>query len=250
MLDMIQSGSPGFGIQFQGQPQVCSVEIQHCSKASTTYELQPGLSATVTLLVHQHGEVTQTAVVSSTADTTINLSYDLGLGISINRASYGQLTEAGPIPMPLPDNRFNILEEGCGFIVENRNLGALLEGFLKIDDQNISIDTIQSGTFAATIPASFSSFLQIPSGSMRTLSATFKLRPAMKNGRLPAEPTSLFPCEKIQAPRWRHDSDNSSFIVRRNMEYIIGCCAIPVGRDSVALMTDHVALPLGWNRDN
>lgn len=250
MLDMVKSGSPGYGIQFQGQPTECSVEIQHYSKASATYELQPKLSVTVTLSAHPNGEVTQKAVVTSSADTSINLSYILGLGISINRASYGQLTEAGPIPMPPPENSFNVLKQGCGFTVKNRNLDTLLEGFLEIDDELVPIETIQCGTFASTIPASFSSVLEVPSGSMRTLSTTFKLRPTAPNSSLPAELTPLLSCEGVQAPRWRHDSDNASFIVRRSMEYIMGCCTVPVGWDSVALVTDHVALPLGWNRDN
>ncbi|KAH8772372.1 Six-hairpin glycosidase-like protein [Hyaloscypha finlandica] len=39
-------------------------------------------------------------------------------------------------------------------------------------------------------------------------------------------------------------------IIKGNLSYILRNCAIPVGSSATCLITDHVALPLGWNRDN
>lgn len=41
-----------------------------------------------------------------------------------------------------------------------------------------------------------------------------------------------------------------TYIIRRNVDYILGNCCVPVSENEVAVLADHVALPLGWNRDN
>lgn len=55
--------------------------------------------------------------------------------------------------------------------------------------------------------------------------------------------------EDIQS-HWMNETLMSTYIIRRNLEYIMANCSIPTSETSVAVITDHVALPLGWNRDN
>jgi hypothetical protein len=51
-----------------------------------------------------------------------------------------------------------------------------------------------------------------------------------------------------------HD-ETLAFMVARNVDYLLNCCSVDVkdenGNDGgVCIITDHVCLPLGWNRDN
>ncbi len=41
-----------------------------------------------------------------------------------------------------------------------------------------------------------------------------------------------------------------AFVILRNIDYLVGCCTLPIGPGSVCIITDHQCLPLGWNRDN
>jgi uncharacterized protein len=62
--------------------------------------------------------------------------------------------------------------------------------------------------------------------------------------------SALQPTSKLAV--WHSAENQAQFIVRRNLEYILGNCTVPLPSQSdvACLITDHVALPLGWNRDN
>jgi hypothetical protein len=64
----------------------------------------------------------------------------------------------------------------------------------------------------------------------------------------------LDPCSRVVAavhkPTWKLQDPVALQIIHGNLEYVLGNCTIPISETSICVITDHVALPLGWNRDN
>jgi hypothetical protein len=55
---------------------------------------------------------------------------------------------------------------------------------------------------------------------------------------------------KAALPHWKPwDDETAAFIVQRNIDYLLSCCAVPVTDEHVCAITDHQLLPLAWNRD-
>ncbi|KAL8723911.1 MAG: hypothetical protein Q9181_007087, partial [Wetmoreana brouardii] len=108
---------------------------------------------------------------------------------------------------------------------------------------------VKTATFECRpVKASSSRLVEITPGTSRALTARFKLRPGTPL-------TGSF--EKVRKFKtfpsiWPTPEDTGRYIVRRNLEYILGNCTVPLGADTgaICMITDHVALPLGWMRDN
>ncbi|RYP75070.1 hypothetical protein DL770_007481 [Monosporascus sp. CRB-9-2] len=176
--------------------------------------------------------------------------YALKLCLSLNRASYGQLTEGGPIPLPPSRNTLCRTAESV-FNVTNPYLGAQLEGSVEVDGTAISLGTLSEQTVDnAPLNSRVSGKLDILPYTTVTLRARF---------RLSSQPgfNALSPTLPYDEPPTTHGPQSwvslqrcTTYIIRRNVDYILGNCAIPVSGTEVAVVTDHVALPLGWNRDN
>jgi uncharacterized protein len=251
MLKMIQLGQPGFGLRFDENPTKISIEFCDLNQALIKYTLQENISVTVKLEVDETGCVTQSTTISSTSSEMSHIQYTLDLGISVNRASYGQLTEGGPIPIPPLENILRILDHGRQYAIVNRHLGAHLEGNLLIDGVAVDLVNISNETFTGTpVSVSFSDAIRLPASESKSFIATFRLIPDVTI-RESLEMT--YPNQVSKPPsshNWAKLENDAVFIIRRNLEYILGNCTIPVSATEVALITDHVALPLGWNRDN
>lgn len=251
MLKMIQLGRPGFGLRFEGRPSHVSIEICDLNKALVRYQLREDVAVTVCLEVNETGSATQSATFTSTAAEITQIKYILDLGISVNRASYGQLTEGGPILIPKSENKFVVLDCGRRFVILNSYLGAHLEGCLEIDGAAVELAGLVSETFTSTpVVASFSKSINLPAHGSRSLTTRYRLIP---NVDIQENFDMLHTnglSELSSVPAWVRPENDALFIIRRNLEYILGNCAIPVSDTEVALITDHVALPLGWNRDN
>ena len=159
----------------------------------------------------------------------------------------------GPIPLPLSQN---ILQrsERTTLCIQNPNLGAQLLSTLNINGQPFEFPGVRDQeTFDAPIDVLVEDELCIAPGESARFHARFQLLSDLKTR------TDVFPSVPSEAldtlfedtkPRWRLDNLVSTYVLRRNVEYILANCAIPVSNRSVAIVTDHVALPLGWNRDN
>lgn len=251
MLKMIQLGRPGFGLRLEGTPLNVSIEICNLNIASIKYQFQKDISVAVTLMVDETGSVTQSMTISSTALEATKIRYILDMGISINRASYGQLTEGGPIPIPPLENELRILDHGRRYTIANRHLGACLNGSLEIDDIPVELINIANETFVGTpVAVSLSDMIKLPANASRSLTARFRLIPdATIKERFEIPRSERLPGIGF-SQNWITSENHALFILRRNLEYILGNCTIPVSDTEVALITDHVALPLGWNRDN
>jgi hypothetical protein len=251
MLKSIKNGVPGFGLRFEGEVHDLRLDLDGLGRATVSYRTGGGHAITISLRVSEGGEVIQSAEIRSFADSASSVSFVMDFGISVNRASYGQLTEGGPIPIPRSENKITTTKDQQGFLITNTPLGAHLKGYLEGDGQLVDIkDALREETFAASpVVRRYSGMLEIPPRGARVLTAKFILQP----GVVPqAHRDTKFPQRAGLPKLWKTPEEAGRFIVRRNLEYILGNCAIPVppSKQAVCLLTDHVALPLGWMRDN
>lgn len=249
ILDYIRSGNPGFGVRFSGEVSNVLIDNMDGNYIRVTYSIGV-LRLSTALWVDQCGNVVQNTEIRSGSCSAVDLDYTLDLGISVNRASFGQLTEGGPIPIPLSRNETKIYCSGYQWAIINENLDAIIEGAFFRNGQPVCIGkqvkeiVIEGGP----IREEFRDMIQVLPDDPYTLTATFILKPGTLSNPMP---TPLAFCgHKSGKEGWKMEPDVSSFIVRRNIEYILCNCAFPVGSEAICFVTDHVALPLGWNRDN
>ncbi|KAI1848844.1 hypothetical protein JX266_005272 [Neoarthrinium moseri] len=251
MLDSVRDGTPGFGLRFISPTEQVDINLRTANLATVTFPLAEGISVALSLRVESSGGLVQSAVLSSAATSTVKVEYSLGLGISVNRASYGQLTEGGPISIPRSENRFAVHGNGEFFSVVNPHLGARLEGCLEANGETIMVGHLRDQvTQGVPITSEAHDWIELEPGMEQTIVARFRLypdveirgdfKPHLHHTGISANHQHL----------WFDGATLGTFIIRRNLEYILGCLAVPVSEHHVALMTDHVALPLGWNRDN
>jgi hypothetical protein len=226
-MDYIRSSRRGFGIHFTG-------EIS---------DLKFKTVANNVIVTYSAGKVQ--------VETTISVSKEdtLALNVSVNRASYGQLTEGGPIPIPRLRNEFKLFEGNHSWAVTNRNLDATIQGALYCDGLPVCLESMtrQNTTLEQPVSTEFHGTIQIFPGQLRTLISTYRLQPGTEFSNI------LSPLLKLEPSRgegWQIKNKTMSLIIRGNLSYILGNCTIPISKNATCLITDHVALPLGWNRDN
>ncbi|OIW26183.1 hypothetical protein CONLIGDRAFT_522132 [Coniochaeta ligniaria NRRL 30616] len=249
MLQMLQKGQPGFGLRVQGVPNAVTIEFGSLGLAVMRYQIDEAVDVVYTLQVRDDGSLAQTAAISNNKDTEVSVDYELNLCLSVHRASYGQLTEGGPIPLPASENHLQLHAGGAYLTVSNKYLGAHLQGLLRVDGRPVMLEGLNETTREeGPLDSSFSRTISLAPGSTTTVTAEFRLVPSLSQ-----EPPLLsyhgVPMA-AKAPQWYNPERPETFIVRRNLDYILGNCSLTVAEDSVAIITDHVALPLGWNRDN
>lgn len=248
LLDYVRSGTRGFGMQLEGHVQSLSIEFLDNESISVTYYIGE-VQVSTTVSIHRNGEVEQTTVLTSESSQIVHVDYALDLKISVNRASYGQLTEGGPIPMPPSENDFRLLDGGKTWTIINKNLDAMIEGSLYINEQPVDLSCRLSEEIFPEGPTNktLSGSLQLHPRQQITVMCSFRFHSGTTLSRSPQ-------CSDLISPRfdsgWKLPTDEQGMIIRRNLEYILGICALPAGKDAICFITDHVALPLGWNRDN
>jgi hypothetical protein len=248
MLHCVRSGTQGFGIRMNGAPSNLGISFVKNQSVLISYTADD-FQVSTTLSISQDGEAVQTTQVMSRSKTAKDLSYTLALNVSVNRASYGQLTEGGPIPIPPSRNALQLFDHGRSWAVVNSNLDALVEGTLTCDGNAVPLQARirEEIVLDQPIKANFCGSIHILPSEPHTFRSTYRLRP----GTRPAKQSSL-PLSMPTASwgHWRLENNEAGLIIKRNLEYILGNCAIPISKNATCFIADHVALPLGWNRDN
>jgi hypothetical protein len=215
---------------------------------TVTYSLGK-VQVETTISVSKEQGVVQSTDLRSASTQKIDLDYTLALNVGVNRASYGQLTEGGPIPIPPPRNEFQLLDSSRAWAVSNTNLDAMIQGALYCDGNGVCLEPMDGITTAIEQPISkaFHGTLQIHPGQTRNLTSTYRLLPGTEISCLSHTPLKV---SSGSEDDWKIKNENMSLIIEGNVSYILGNCTIPVSNSATCLITDHVALPLGWNRDN
>lgn len=248
LLDYVRSRTHGFGLFFDGDVSNLSVGFLDDQLIQISYSIRD-IQFSTKISISQDGGVTQSTVINSESSHPVVLDYMLSLQMSVNRASYGQLTEGGPIPIPESKNDLRLSHSGYRWAIMNENLHAMVEGSLFYDGQPVYLgdEPLEEVVIGQPITKFIRRKLHILPGQLSTLSATFTLKPGMTTSTIP-------PCLSLSPYSlkgdWKLENSEMSLIIRRNLEYILGNCTFPIEDDAVCFITDHVALPLGWNRDN
>lgn len=250
MLQWMQDGKPGFGVHIHGKPVDAAVTARDRRQIQLDYELDSGIHVRRVLSVETTGEVRQTTALSTASSQAVSVPVTLNLGMSLNRASYGQLTEGGPIPIPKSENVFKAARDGSSFSLHNPNLGASVEGRVWCSSPEgiaFDLDVTEKTFYDEPVKAESTAVVEIAPGSGLTFTVSFL--PQIGNSlsqqfRQDIRSNSRQPC------KWRFQDAAASKIVLGNLEYVLGNCMIPISDKSTCVITDHVALPLGWNRDN
>lgn len=253
MLQFMETGRPGFGLRLEdgrdtdGIITEIAVDNSRQNAATVQFSLRPGIAASMHVEVSNDGLVVQDVQITNSTAHSESVKFVYDLGISVHRASYGQLTEGGPIPLPKSQNELAVSRN---ISIRNPYLNGHIECCLQLDGEEVGpselLRTCDFGRVKVGEPLDISCPLtvDIGPGSSRSITAVFRLFPDIK-------PHEIW-CEYARRDKeetWLRPDTVEAYIVRRNIDYILGLCSIPL-ETSLAVITDHVALPLGWNRDN
>lgn len=245
-LNYIERSMPGFGVQIQGQPAEPTVATKYPDRLLLSYLTQDGVRVQRTVSIEANGSVKQTTVLSTSDSSTRSVPVQLSFGMSLNRASYGQLTEGGPIPLPESLNLFRVAKDGSSFTMHNPNLQANAEGILMADSADFEGMTFHDDwqTFRdEPVQCLGTACVRLTPGVPVTITLSLRLYSNLSSG-------THLGCEQPPDPTWNLQDPVAFNIIHGNLQYVLGNCTIPISESSTCVITDHVALPLGWNRDN
>ena len=256
MLQCIQDNSPGLGFDIGRHVNRVWVNIPKANVATFTFSVDAFVEVILRVEVLEGGDILQSVTVTNKSTRSSDLPWSINLSASINRASYGQLTEGGPIPLP---KSHNVLLPGSHDHVNIVNPELDAQMTFSWDTENVKepsgwpsdgLETYDS-PLELRIPQRF----QLAPLASQTMECRFRLLHHI-------QPFQFEPriCQKRSVPRnveyepesspWKHATTLTTYILRRNVDYILANCTIPVSPEVTCIITDHVALPLGWNRDN
>jgi hypothetical protein len=189
--------------------------------------------------------IRQTLSITNHSERDQQLTFDIGGRFSLNRCSYGQLTEGGPILLPEQMNALQVRENHIS--ISNKNLDARADIYLYANGNPLMI-TPHRASSAEPIDYADRIQIDVPAGETGRLELQYTLSAGYGDIR-------VLPAATAESPSFaehreiRETHDTFEFIIRRNLDYILSCCAVPVGDERYCVLTDHQLLPLSWNRD-
>lgn len=252
MLEMIKQNRPGFGLDFDISPDLISIQILDSNIVLYRTKLHNDLEISIVVKVVDDTSFEQYVEVTNRGLECTVLAYTWGFNVSMNRASYAQLTEGGPVP--LPPSR-NILRKSgtttlCAY---NPNLDTRLLARLNTNGQPHDVQHIEHKEACdAPLGVSVKNKISVPAGASVRFCASFLLLADTKQ-HTDFSGSDQFDFERIwesAKPRWKHNNRLTTYMLSRNVDYVLANCVVPISDTLATIIADHVALPLGWNRDN
>lgn len=180
---------------------------------------------------------------------TVSVPCQIGGTFSLGRSSYGQLTEGGPIPMPSLENELKV--ENHRLTLANKYLPARMDWIVFHNEQPVELEETRT---VENSPVKYESTYQVTvsPGETEALTSVMTLTPNLEAKAITCDFADTLlqkAAETGESLLFPQDSDGSSFIINRNLAYIMACCSVPVGKEQFCVITDHQLLPLSWNRD-
>lgn len=250
LLDYVKKSNPGFGLHVHGEPVNATMVTKYPHEMRLSYDTLEGVQVCRIISVAADGSVKQKTVLSTLIPSGVSVPIHLDLGMSLNRASYGQLTEGGPIPLPESLNLFQVAKDGSSFTLNNPNLKTAVQGGFRTDSKDfpgMDFDDSSQVFHGKRVQCKATTRLQIMPGVPVTLTLSFRLQAQDFCFSMPDHCTQV---DAVHMPTWKLQDPVALHIIHGNLEYVLGNCTIPISETSTCVITDHVALPLGWNRDN
>ncbi|EHK27173.1 uncharacterized protein TRIVIDRAFT_188083 [Trichoderma virens Gv29-8] len=235
MLQMVNEESEGFGLCIGNIGSRTAVDLTEMNEARLDFDTRGGAAVRYVVSVDEKGRLNQRAHIVNTTSQEIQVEYQVNLRLSVHRASYGQLTEGGPIPLPECENALQVNAKESSFIIRNRFLGAHLSGQLDMDGIPAPLvgltDITRSGLLTG-VSTTYQSISIAPNSAV-TIGLTLHLSPGLNENHN----FSALPCVNSNALgnglAWKKPETVETYIVRRNVDYILGNCAIPVSESAV-----------------
>ncbi len=156
--------------------------------------------------------------------------------LSIQRCAYTQLTEGGPIPAPTVET--HIRRDADLLVIENPHIGCVcLSGLPATADP--MIEQLSDGSVSLEVKIT-------PMPSVHLMLAFGETLAAAKARLTAASPSvNTEHIQQVWQDRWHNIVDDP--ILRRGLLYSLNL-SVPVNA-GYCLLTDHMLLPLSWNRD-
>ncbi|MBN2303642.1 MAG: glycoside hydrolase family 125 protein, partial [Anaerolineae bacterium] len=154
----------------------------------------------------------------------------------LQRCAYSQLTEGGPVTMPPVTTR--IVDTGYTEYIglENRVLGSAVyltaQAGIKRDDGGVDLGGSYNGSSLVLVFA-------CGDNAAEAAHHLDQLKRAAPD-QLARDAVHVWPA------RWQNVPADP--ILRRGLAYGLNCC-VPLEDDTTCIITDHMLLPLAWNRD-
>jgi uncharacterized protein len=220
---------PGFGPHFDEEPARREVHLLESAIPRTRLMLPGGGQAQITTFAHNGGAV-------QIYDCDGFVPRWRG-AVSVQRCAYTQLTEGGPAPPVEVITRVQVIDDVI--TIENPALGwaAALAG--------LPTEAVRPGERSGPVE------IDLPGETGRTVicygfgaDASAAARHARQLAEIDAEPLLQFYLE-AWAQRWKNVP--ADLPVRRGLVYSL-LMAVPDG-EGICFLTDHMLLPLSWNRD-
>jgi hypothetical protein len=186
-----------------------------------------------------------TLEISNLKEENVTCPLIFGGRMSLNRCSYGQLTEAGPIPIPPLENRMVVEENHLSIM--NPNLPAQADVYVYLNDEEIELSSVEVTNASPVSYTSQHELLLEPNSS-----STIKIIYALKEGKeqqYVINPKQFLTYNLDAIRDSSEKTDLETFIIKRNINYILSCCSVPINHEYTCVITDHQLLPLAWNRD-
>lgn len=142
MPQMLADDEAGFGIVIRGLSSALELGHLSMSAARSTCATTDGLSVATTANIDDEGHFSQRILLQNPTNTSLSVDYLVNLRLSVHRASYGQLTEGGPLLPPDCENRLRLSEDNA-FSVSNHLLGGCLRGSLVSEGKPLALPGIQ-----------------------------------------------------------------------------------------------------------
>ena len=206
----------------------------------------------------QGDTILQNSVVSNTSDEPVQYTVTVSGPVSLHRAAYTQLTPQGDLSMPPCLNQVSTGTDGT-LHISNPHLPANLVLALHVDGR-LQPFPPTSQSSADPVDVALQSSLLIDPGKSSIITLQIVIDPGSTTAKHALAPLSTFaPSSFVQAidPSRLASllgggarGSQLAYVVLRNIDYLLGCCTVPLGEKGTCIITDHQCLPLGWNRDN
>ncbi|CAF0833940.1 unnamed protein product [Didymodactylos carnosus] len=246
---LLESENYGYGFRVQGMENTYDKKIAFVESAWPlfTFRINDNIEIKSLFFVSkQYSVINQIEIRNMNNIETETIQYDFSGQLNINRASYAQLTEGGPIEIPSPHTVLQFKKNQIS--IQNFNLSSELLISLFIDnEQQVQFTPDSKPSTNGCVSYNQTGKLELNPQQHRIVFVCYHLLTSEKLTFSPL--TGQIP----EARGWiSNDNNPLLFIIQRNVEYILSCCSIPIGDNdnSYCIVTDNQILPLGWNRDN
>jgi len=251
LVDLSEQPRHGFGLRVRGEVQQPTLHLLENTVPLVRYHLETLEVSSLFLAGGSEGSahLINQIEISNTGDTEAMFPYEFGGTFSMNRCSYAQLTEAGPIPLPPLENALEVRVNHLSIV--NRHLPARTDVFLFDKSNPLPLSPARE-TAAEPVSYAHQGEIHLEKGERRLLTIVYVLVPSTEEPlTISASQVEAWIREAQAAlPHWKSGGDDTAaFLVQRNLDYILSCCAVPVTDEHVCVITDHQLLPLAWNRD-